>query len=169
MINEATTFLEKGDDLSICNIVSSTVIQDYINSDVKNYAKDQNERGTCWAHVISACIFFASSRIVGRVKTYPDGNDILDENGNKKFEFENMKHKLYKKFNLLSDEEFYKLEKEDRKKIEEGQSIALILPGVLKEYGLKSKEITENEARLAIIEGRPCAARFSLTNNGTFL
>ena len=164
LINEATTFLEKGDDLSISNIVSTTVIQDYIKSDVKNYAKDQNERGTCWAHVISACIFFASSRIVGRVKTYPDGNDILDENGNKKFEFENMKHKLYKKFNLLSDEEFYKLEKEDRKKIEEGQSIALILPEVLKEYGLKSKEITENEARLAIIEGRPCAARFSLTN-----
>ena len=83
LINEATTFLEKGDDLSISNLVSSAVIQDYINSDVKNYAKDQRDRGTCWAHAISACIFFASSRIVGRVKTYPDGIDILDANGNK--------------------------------------------------------------------------------------
>ena len=164
LINEATTFLEKDDDFSISNLVSSAVIQDYINSDVKNYAKDQKDRGTCWAHAISACIFFASSRIVGRIKTYPDGIDILDENGKKKFEFENMKHKLYKAFNLLSDEEFYKLEIKDRKKIDEGQNTPIILPGVLKEYGLKSKEISENEARLAIIEGRPCAARFSLTN-----
>ena len=76
-----------------------------------------------------------------------------------------MKHKLYKAFNLLSDEEFYKLSIEDRNKIDEGQNTALILPGVLKEYGLKSKELTENEARLAIIEGRPCVARFSLTSN----
>ena len=163
LINEATSFLERGDNLSISNIISSAVIQDYINSDVKNYAKDQRDRGTCWAHAISACIFFASSRIIGRVKTYPDGIDILDENGNKKFDFENMKHKLYKSFNLLSDEEFYKLEIKDREKIHEGQRTPIILPGVLKEYGLKSKEITENEARLAIIEGRPCVARFSLT------
>ena len=165
LINEATDFLERGEDLSISNLVASTVIQDYINSDVKNYAKDQRDRGTCWAHAISACIFFASSRIIGRVKTYPDEIDILDENGKKKFEFENMKHKLYKAFNLLSDEEFYKLKKEDREKIEEGQNTGSILPGVLKEYGLKSIEITENEARLAIIEGRPCVARFSLTKN----
>lgn len=74
-----------------------------------------------------------------------------------------MKHKLYKSFNLLSDEEFYKLEIKDREKIDEGQCTPIILPGVLKEYGLKSKEITENEARLAIIEGRPWVARFSLT------
>ena len=165
LINEATTFLEKDDDFSISNLVSSAVIQDYINSEVKNYAKDQRDRGTCWAHAISACIFFASSRIVGRVKTYPDGIDILDTNGNKKYEFENMKHKLYKAFNLLSDEEFYKLEIKDREKIDEGQNTPIILPGILKEYGLKSKEISENEARLAIIEGRPCVARFSLAND----
>ena len=164
LLNEATSFLEKGDDLSISNLVSSAVIQDYINSDVKNYAKHQGERGTCWAHAIAACIFFASSRIVGRVKTYPEGNDILDENGKKKFDFENMKHKLYKKFNLLSDEDYYKLKEEDRKKIKEGQITSKILPDILKEYGLKTRELTEKEARLAIIEGRPCVARFSLTN-----
>ena len=41
LLNEATSFLEKGDDLSISNLVSTAVIQDYINSDVKNYAKNQ--------------------------------------------------------------------------------------------------------------------------------
>ena len=56
LLNEATSFLEKGDDLSISNLVSSAVIQDYINSDVKNYAKHQGERGTCWAHAIATCI-----------------------------------------------------------------------------------------------------------------
>jgi hypothetical protein len=95
---------------------------------------------------------------------YIEGNDILDENGKKKFDFENMKHKLYKKFNLLSDEDYNKLKEEDRKKIKEGQNTSKILPDVLKEYGLKTRELSEKEARLAIIEGRPCVARFSLTD-----
>ena len=94
LINEETDFLERGEDLSVSNLVASTVIQDYINSNVKNYAKDQRDRGTCWAHAISTCIFFVLSRIIGRVKNYPDGIDILLKMEIKKFEFENKKYKL---------------------------------------------------------------------------
>ena len=53
---------------SLINLLSSTVINDYMNSEINNFESKKQEGGTCYANAIAANICLASSRVYGREK-----------------------------------------------------------------------------------------------------
>ena len=91
--------------------------------------------GTCWANACAACIHFALRRIIGR----------------KEKSFEDIRKHLIVNYSLND---------------EDGNFVDEVLEKVVEEYGLKMKELfTDEEAKEALKNGRPCVATFSLNAN----
>lgn len=91
----------------------------------------------CWAYAISSVIYLSSSRIFGR--------------------------RLEKFENILSLKlKLEKYNKTDENQNEEGRYSFEVALNHLNKFKLKGKKVNSKEARLAIMEGRPCLARFEL-------
>ncbi len=95
--------------------------------------------GRCWAYSLSAVIYLALSRIFGR--KIPKFGDILN--------------KILTKTKAFNDNEK-----------NQGRNVFEIAKEYLNLYKLRGKIISANEARKAVINGRPCLCRFFLDKFG---
>ena len=119
---------------NITKIIGDSILDMLID---KNYIHQQNaekqEGGRCWAYSITAAIYLASARVFGRkIKKFSE---------------------IFKQ--ILTDENAYK-----DKKGEQGRNIEKILEKYLHLYKLRYREVSPEEARYAVMKGRPCLCRF---------
>ena len=126
---------------------------DYINKTIgdilldkiidENYIGQFNSEnqigGRCWAWALSAIIYLASSRVFGR----------------KIEKFKNIKDEILAYENALSDDEN-----------NQGRPVFTIAERYLGRYNLRGRIISVNEARKAVIKGRPCLCGFFLDGYG---
>ena len=115
---------------SLINLLSSTAVNDYVNSEVINKVEAKEQEGdTCFANAIAIGIYLASARVIGR----------------KNLDFKTLRDTLINKYGT------------------DGAKTETVLKECLGNYRLHYKAINEEEARKAIMETRPCVARFELT------
>ena len=136
LINESLDYNDAEEQIN--QIIGDLLLDKIVNNNYIQQFKpeDQGEMGWCWAYSISSVIYLSSSRIFGR--------------------------KLEKFENILSNI----LELENAKKTdnstEQGRPTFEVASKHLNKFKLRGKEINSAEARLAVMEGRPCLAKFSL-------
>ena len=135
LINESLDYNDSQEQIN--QIIGDLLLDKIINNNyIKQFkSEDQGkDTGWCWAYSISSVIYLSISRIYGR--------------------------KLEKFENILS----YILKSENAKKTDKkhGRNTFEVALKVLNKYKLKGKEVNSKEARIAIMEGRPCLARFEL-------
>ena len=135
-INEALDHNDVKEQIN--QVIGDLLLDKIINTNYINQFKpeDQGQMGWCWAYSISSVIYLSSSRIFGR--------------------------KLEKFENILS----YILKLENAKKTDkdkdQGRPTFEVAMKHLSKFKLRGKEINSKEARIAVMEGRPCLARFEL-------
>ena len=136
MINESLDYHDPIKEFN--NIIGGILLNKIIGV---NYigqfkAENQGDMGWCWAYSISAAIYLASSRIIGRkIESF---QSIL----NKLLTLENAK-------------------KTDPKN-EQGRYAFITIKKHIEKFRLRCAEINAKEARRVVIEGRPCLACFYL-------
>ena len=120
----------------INKIIGDSILDTIIETNYINQFESVKQVGSrCWAYALSAVIYLASSRVFGRkIKKF---KDILD--------------KLLEEEKALQDS----INKQGRK-------VFKIADKYLKDYKLRGKTISNNEARNAVMKGRPCLCRFDL-------
>ena len=136
LINESLDYNDAQEQIN--KAIGDLLLDKIINNNYISQFKpeDQGTMGWCWAYSISSVIYLSNSRIYGR--------------------------KLEKFENILS----HLLKSENAKKTDDdskqGRNTFKVAFNILNKYKLKGKEISSKEARLAILEGRPCLSRFEL-------
>ena len=120
---------------SLINLLSSTFINDYINSeDINKFKVNRQTLGTCYANAISASICISSARVWGRPKLNYQVvlKKIIDKYG----------------YDGVNVNDFQK-----------------VLDDVLNDYKLHYKYLgtDESEARKAVMKTRPCISVFRLS------
>ena len=136
LINESLDNKDPLEELN--NIIGDILLKKIIDV---NYigqfkAEDQCETGWCWAFSISTVIYLTSSRIFGRK---------LDK-------FKNILYKLLKLENSKRTDKY-----EDQ-----GRSLYYTLKKHIKKFNLRFSVINSKEARIAVMNGRPCVSSFNL-------
>ena len=131
MFNFKYNYNSKENPNSLMNLLSSTSINDYVNSNVINKFKAKEQIGeTCYANAISAGICLSSAKVIGRPK----------------LDFFEIRQKIIDKYHTPNGGNTFK-----------------ILDEFSVNYRLHNKKVNEDGARKAIMETRPCVARFELT------
>ena len=131
---------------SLMNILNSTIINDYVASEIDKFNALQQNTNNCYAYAISVVLYFALKKIEAR--TPPSIKDLIEEITQKKA--------------LLKEK--YKMHKYDKKYKIFWSTYKLLLI-FSKKYNLQCRKVTEEGAKKAIFNTRLCVARFVLNNN----
>ena len=121
----------------INKIIGDSILDTIIETNYINQFESVIQKGSrCWAYALSAVIYLASSRVFGRkIKKF---KYILD--------------KLFKEEKALQDIQ------EDK----QGRNVFKVANKYLKDYKLRGRIISGDEARKAVLKGRPCLCGFYL-------
>ena len=121
----------------INKIIGDSILDTIIETNYINQFESVIQEGSrCWAYALSAVIYLASSRVFGRkIKKF---KYILD--------------KLFKEEKALQDIQ------EDK----QGRNVFKVANKYLNDYKLRGRIISNNEARNAVMKGRPCLCSFYL-------
>ena len=132
LVNEA---LNNNEPLEYINkVIGDTLLDKIIDENyIEQFNSVEQIGGRCWAYSLSAVIYLALSRIFGR----------------KIPKFEDIKNKILTEENAFNDNEN-----------NQGRKVFKIAEKYLKLYKLRGKIISPDEARKAVIQGRPCLCRF---------
>ena len=138
LVNEA---LNNNEPLEYINkVIGDTLLDKIIDENyIEQFNSVEQIGGRCWAYSLSAVIYLALSRIFGR----------------KIPKFEDIKNKILTEENAFNDNEN-----------NQGRKVFKIAEKYLKLYKLRGKIISPDEARKAVIQGRPCLCSFFLDKFG---
>ena len=137
LINESLD--ENNAQEQINQVIGELLLDKIINTNyIKQFKPEDQGKGMgwCWAYSISSVIYLSISRIYGR----------------KLENFENILSFILKSENAKKTDD----------KSKHGRETFKVALNVIKNYKLKGKEVNSKMARIAIMEGRPCLARFEL-------
>ena len=138
LVNEALDYDEPIDYIN--KTIGDILLDKIIDENYIGQFNSENQiGGRCWAWALSAIIYLASSRVFGR----------------KIEKFKNIKDEILAYENALSDD-----------KKNQGRPVFTIAERYLGRYNLRGRIISANEARKAVIKGRPCLCRFYLDRYG---
>ena len=138
LVNQSLNYKDPIEEVN--NIIGSSILDKIIDENYIAQFKSENQiGGRCWAYSLSAVIYLASSRVFGR----------------KIEKFDNILKKI-------KNEEKADLDPEEK----QGRPVFQIAFKYLKLFKLRGKVVSSNEARNAVLRGRPCLAKFYLDANG---
>lgn len=136
MINESLDFNDPIEEFN--NIIAGILLNKIIGV---NYigqfkAEDQGNMGWCWAYSISAAIYLASSRVIGR----------------KIESFQTILNKILTLENAKKTDPYEK----------QGRNLFITVKKHIQKFRLRYSKINAKEARRVVLEGRPCLSGFYL-------
>ncbi len=138
LVNEALNYNEPLEYIN--KVIGDTLLDKIIDENyIEQFNSVEQIGGRCWAYSLSAVIYLALSRIFGR--KIPKFGDIL--------------YQILTKTKAFNDNEK-----------NQGRNVFEIAKEYLNLYKLRGKIISANEARKAVINGRPCLCRFFLDKFG---
>ena len=138
LVNEALNYNEPLEYIN--KVIGDTLLDKIIDENyIEQFNSVEQIGGRCWAYSLSAVIYLALSRIFGR--KIPKFGDILN--------------KILTKTKAFNDNEK-----------NQGRNVFELAKEYLNLYKLRGKIISANEARKAVINGRPCLCRFFLDKFG---
>ena len=135
LVNEALDYKDPKDFIN--KIIGNTLLDKIIDENyIKQFNSVSQEGSRCWAWALSEVIYLASTRVFGRkIKKF---DEILEQ--------------------IKKDEKTYN----DKSKESQGRPVFKMAEKYLKLYKLRGKLVSPEEAKKAVLKGRPCLCGFYL-------